>query len=262
MDYLTAFPRPQRRNTLCDAALVPERSGADEFRPISQVNFQNFLLVAPILLFSMVAHEYAHGYAAKRQGDDTADRLGRLTWNPIVHIDLFMTILLPLMTWFGGGFIFGGAKPVPVDPSKYRDLRRGDIIVSLAGVASNMVLAVLLTAIIVPLGLLGRAVPVLQESCAILQQTFILGVFFNLLLALFNLIPIPPLDGSHVLKYLLPPSWAIRYQQIGRYGLLIFIVLLTFGRPVLLAWLQPVYAMARFAQQLVFPYIIPSQLLS
>lgn len=226
------------------------------------MNFQNFLLVAPILLFSMVAHEYAHGYAAKLQGDDTADRLGRLTWNPIVHIDPFMTILLPLITWFGGGFIFGGAKPVPVDPSKYRQLKRGDIIVSLAGVVSNMVLAVLLTAVIVPLGLLGRSVPVLQESCAILQQAFILGVFFNLLLAIFNLIPIPPLDGSHVVKYLLPPSWAIRYQQIGRYGLLIFIVLLTFGQPVLIAWLKPVYAMARFAQQLVFPYIIPSQLLS
>lgn len=226
------------------------------------MNFQNFLLVAPILLFSMVAHEYAHGYAAKLQGDQTADRLGRITWNPVPHIDPFMTILLPLITWFGGGFIFGGAKPVPVDPRNYRNLRRGDIIVSLAGIATNAMLAVLATVCIVPLGLLGRAVPALQESCAILQQALIFGIFFNLLLAVFNLLPIPPLDGSHVMKYLLPPSWAVRYQQIGRYGLLLFLLLLTVGQPVLMAWLQPVYALARVAQQLVFPFIIPSQLLS
>lgn len=226
------------------------------------MNFQNFLLVAPILLFSMVAHEYAHGYAAKLQGDSTADKLGRLTWNPVAHIDPFLTILLPLLTWFGGGFIFGGAKPVPVDPRNYHHLRRGDIIVSLAGIGANIVLAVLATAMIVPLGMLGRSVPALQESCAILQQAFLFGIFFNLLLAVFNLLPLPPLDGSHVMKYLLPKPWAVRYQQIGRYGLLLFLLLLTVGRPVLVAWLAPVYALAREAQQLVFPYIIRSQLLS
>src|SRR4026207_1073574 len=92
---------------------------------------QNILFVAPVLLFSVIAHEYAHGYAALKQGDTTAYALGRLTWNPIKHIDPFMTILLPLLTWRLTGLIFGGAKPVPVIPRNYRNYKRGDIIVSL-----------------------------------------------------------------------------------------------------------------------------------
>ena len=90
---------------------------------------QNILFVAPVLLFSVIAHEYAHGYAALKQGDPTARDLGRLTWNPVKHIDPFLTVILPAMTWYMGGFIFGGAKPVPVVPRNYRDFRRGDIIV-------------------------------------------------------------------------------------------------------------------------------------
>src|SRR5258706_10495744 len=93
-------------------------------------SIQQFILVAPVLLFSMVAHEYAHGYAALKQGDQTALMLGRLTFNPIKHIDPFMTILLPAMLWFGSGgrMMFGGAKPVPVNPRNYRHYRSGDII--------------------------------------------------------------------------------------------------------------------------------------
>ena len=108
------------------------------------MNFaQQLALVGPVLLFSMVAHEYAHGYAAYRQGDMTAYQLGRLTWNPLKHIDPFMTVLLPVFLAFVGGPIFGGAKPVPVNPRNYRHYKRGDIIVSLAGVATNVVIAVL-----------------------------------------------------------------------------------------------------------------------
>ena len=94
----------------------------------------DFLLALPVLVMSMVAHEYAHGYAALRQGDNTAKALGRLTFNPIKHIDPWMSLLLPAMLWFGSGgqFLFGGAKPVPVNPRNYRHYRRGDIIVSLA----------------------------------------------------------------------------------------------------------------------------------
>ena len=210
----------------------------------------------------MVAHEYAHGYAALRQGDPTAYQLGRLTWNPVKHIDPFMTILLPLLTYFGsgGGFVFGGAKPIPVVPRNYRHFKRGDIIVSLAGVAANLVLAVLCTLIVVPLGMLGHAVPAVAESCAILQKMLVFGIYFNLLLVAFNLIPIPPLDGSHVMKYLLPPKWALRYQQAGRYGLVIMMLLLTIGRPVLMAWMAPVIHAQGFALGLVFRYIIPTTL--
>src|ERR1700674_1166794 len=90
--------------------------------------FQNFILIAPVLLFSMVAHEYAHGYAALKQGDTTAYSLGRLTWNPSPHIDLFMTILLPLLTFFTTAIAFVGAKPAPLIPRNYRNFKRGDII--------------------------------------------------------------------------------------------------------------------------------------
>ena len=95
----------------------------------------DFLLALPVLLFSLVAHEYAHGYAALQQGDPTAYELGRLTFNPLKHIDPWMSILLPALLWFGsqGGFVFGGAKPIPVNPSNYRNFRRGDVIVSSAG---------------------------------------------------------------------------------------------------------------------------------
>ena len=219
---------------------------------------QLFLLIAPVLLFSMVAHEYAHGYAALRQGDPTAFQLGRLTWNPVKHIDPFLTILLPIMTWFGGGFLFGGAKPVPVVPRNYRNYRRGDIIVSLAGIASNVVIAVLACGAFALLGLLGRRVPAITESCAILQVMMAFTIFFNLVLAWFNLLPIPPLDGSHVMKHLLPPKWGLRYQEIGRYGLVILLLLFTLGREVFNAVMAPVWIGSGFAFSVLFPYYIPS----
>ena len=222
------------------------------------MDFRTFILVAPVLLFSMVAHEYAHGYAALRQGDTTAYELGRLTFNPLKHIDPFMTVLLPLMTWFSGGFIFGGAKPVPVDPRKYRNFRRGDIIVSLAGIATNLVLALLCAAMIVPLGLLGRAVPAAATSLAILQEMMRYGVMFNLVLAFFNLLPIPPLDGSHVAKYLLPPAWGLRYAQLGRFGFLIVLLFLTVGRRWLALWMSPAESLFAAANGLVTPFLLPS----
>lgn len=222
---------------------------------------QEFLLVAPVLLFSMVAHEFAHGYAALKQGDPTAYQLGRLTWNPLKHIDPFFTVLLPMITFFTGGFIFGGAKPVPVTPRNYRNYRRGDIIVSMAGIATNLVLAVACMLMIVILGLLGRAVPVATDSLAILQRMMITGVVFNLILAMFNLLPIPPLDGSHVMKYLLPPSWAIRYQQVGMYGVLILMVLMMtrVGAPLLSAWMTPVNLAGGWMLRAISQFVLPSQ---
>jgi len=193
-------------------------------------SIQQFILVAPVLLFSMVAHEYAHGYAALKQGDATAYSLGRLTWNPIPHIDLFMTILLPLLTFFTTGIAFGGAKPVPVIPRNYRNFKRGDIIVSLAGVTTNFIIALLCIPLVVLVGFLGRLFPWLSDTGAILQAMLLYGVLINLALAAFNLIPIPPLDGSHVFKYILPPAWALSYQRLGD----------------------------RLATRVVFPYILPS----
>jgi Zn-dependent protease len=221
--------------------------------------FQNFILIAPVLLFSMVAHEYAHGYAALKQGDTTAYSLGRLTWNPIPHIDPFMSILLPLITYFTMPFIIGGAKPVPVIPRNYRNYKRGDIIVSLAGVATNFVIAILCVPLIIIVGYIGRVSPVLTDTFALIQAMLLFGILINLVLAAFNLIPIPPLDGSHVFKYILPPAWALNYQRIGAQGLLILFLFIAFGGPVLNLWFKPVFFLQRLASGAVFPFILPSQ---
>jgi len=219
---------------------------------------QQFLLVAPVLLFSMVAHEYAHGYAALKQGDDTALMLGRLTFNPVKHIDPVLTVIMPLLTFFTMGFAFGGAKPVPVNPRNYRNYRRGDIIVSLAGIVTNCALAVVLTGLVALLGLAGRAVPALSDTLALLQLAFLYGIMINLVLAAFNLLPVPPLDGSHVMKHLLPPKWAWNYAQLGRFGFLLLIVLLTIGSPVLNAWMRPVTWLNESAMRLLMPFVLPS----
>ena len=221
------------------------------------MDLRTLVLVAPVLLFSMVAHEYAHGYAAYRQGDPTAYQLGRLTWNPLKHIDPFMTVILPVMLAVMGGPIFGGAKPVPVQPRNYRDYKRGDIIVSLAGVATNFVLAFVCALLIVLLGLLGRALPDATSTLALLQEMLRHGIWFNLMLTFFNLLPIPPLDGSHVAKYLLPPAWAIRYVEFGRFGMLILLLFLSMGQGALRAWLTPAFALQRAALQTVAPYVLP-----
>lgn len=220
--------------------------------------FQTFILVAPILLFSVVAHEYAHGYAALLQGDTTAQSLGRLTWNPIKHIDPFLTILMPLVMFMTLGVAFGGAKPVPVDPRNYRNYRRGDIIVSLAGIVANLALAVLLTVSIVAVHYVARLVPALSSFVGFMQVMFIYGITINLLLAVFNLMPIPPLDGSHVVKHLLPPAWARQYQRLAGVGFLLLIALVVFGEGLLLAWLEPVFFLGGIAINLVAPFVIPS----
>lgn len=207
----------------------------------------------------MVAHEYAHGYAALKQGDPTAYQLGRLTWNPIKHIDPFMTILLPLITFMTSSVIFGGAKPVPVQPRNFRNYKRGDIIVSLAGVVTNLIIAILCIPVILLIGVIGRAAPAIAESAGILQVMFLYGITVNLSLAVFNLLPIPPLDGSHVFKYLLPPAWSLAYQRIGQYGIFVLFALLTFGRPLINLWFAPMLVAQGAAFQLVGPFMLPNR---
>jgi Zn-dependent protease len=222
--------------------------------------FEKILLVAPVLLFSMVAHEYAHGYAALKQGDTTAQQPGRLTWNPIKHIDPFLTILMPLVLGYLSNwqFIFGGAKPVPVNPRNYRHYRRGDIIVSLAGIGANALIAIGCVAGIVVLGLIGRVFPAATTTLGILQLMLDTGIYFNLILIFFNLMPIPPLDGSHVVKHLLPPAWAIRYQRLGMYGMLILLALLTVGQPLFTRWMAPVFYLHDAASRAVQLFVFPS----
>ncbi len=190
----------------------------------------DFVLVLPILLFSVVAHEYAHAWTAFRQGDPTAYMLGRLTLNPVPHIDPMMSVLMPVALWFmtHGAFTFGAAKPVPVNPRNYRNYRRGDVIVSAAGIVTNLMLAVACALLFVALGLVGTAAPALVSVCRTLQRMMFYGVFLNYILGFFNIIPIPPLDGSHIFYHVLPPQLGLRYRMLGRFGfvliLLIFMV--------------------------------------
>jgi Zn-dependent protease len=215
-----------------------------------------FIIAAPAIIFSLVAHEYAHAAAAFRQGDDTAYRLGRLTMNPLPHIDPFMTVLVPAMTFAFTGFIFGGAKPVPVDPRKYRELRRGDIIVSSAGVITNFFLTFLFALLFVLLGLAARAFPGAAGVLDSAQRMMMWGIFINPILCFFNLLPIPPLDGSHLFYYLLPPAWGARYRELNRFGFLIVLVLLMAFRP-LLAWaLAPALYLVSWVTHLVMPFAL------
>jgi len=179
-------------------------------------------ILIPVLICSVVVHEVAHAWQARREGDDTAEKLGRITLNPISHLDPLGSFIVPLALHLSGtGFLFGWAKPVPVDPRNYRNYVAGDIRVSLAGIVSNLILAVLAT--------LGMAVVVKLESLVgplggvmdVAFQALWYALFINLILAFFNLIPIPPLDGSHVLAHLLPQELAMGYRRMGRYGMLV-----------------------------------------
>ncbi len=190
----------------------------------------------------MVAHEYAHAEAAYRQGDDTAYMLGRLTLNPLKHIDPIMTVLVPVVLWLSNaGFIFGAAKPVPVNPRKYRKFVRGDVIVSLAGIVVNLGLFVVFTGLFGAVGLIGQRVPSLTGSLGILQEMTYQGMRLNLVLAFFNLIPIPPLDGSHVFYHLLPPGWGLKYRQFSTLGMLPLFLILWLAPGVINVFLWPAY---------------------
>jgi Zn-dependent protease len=213
-----------------------------------------------MLLFSVVAHEYAHGYVALRNGDPTAYQLGRLTWNPVKHIDPFLTLILPAVTFYTAGIIFGGAKPVPVNPRNYRNFKRGDIQVSLAGIATNAALVFVIALLVVAVGLIGRAAPAITDTVALLQRMLLYGILINIILAGFNLLPIPPLDGSHVAKYLLPPAWALSYERLGRYGLLILVALLTIGRPIIWPYFGFLLGLFEAARAAVGPFVLPGSL--
>lgn len=182
----------------------------------------DFLFLLPVLLLSVVVHEVAHGAVAYMEGDPTAYQEGRITLNPIPHLDLMGSILVPLVLFFApGGFVFGWAKPVPVNPTNFRNPKWGDIRVSLAGIVSNLILAVLFTCGVVLLVSLQKLVGGPSAVWGVLHQMAQFGIFINLILAFFNLIPLPPLDGSHVLYHLLPKKARPRFRKIGAYGFLI-----------------------------------------
>jgi Zn-dependent protease len=184
---------------------------------------ESLLLLLPILLLSVIVHECAHGLVAEWWGDPTARMLGRLTLNPLPHIDLFGSILVPgLLLMTGSGVLFGWAKPVPVPPENFRNRRVGDITVSLAGPASNVLLALVLAVVLLVAGVTVGA----EDVPAALVALCAYGIRLNFILAVFNLIPIPPLDGSHVVANLLPGPAAYAYRSLGQVGLLLLLLML------------------------------------
>ena len=213
-----------------------------------------------MLVFSLVAHEYAHGVAALRQGDDTAYMLGRLTLNPLPHIDPVMSVLMPALLLFvsGGRFAFGGAKPVPVNPRKYRNYKRGDIIVSAAGVVTNLGLSLVCALLFVALGFVAALLPDLVPVVDTAQRMMMWGVWLNLILCCFNLIPIPPLDGSHLFYHLLPPGLGARYRSIQRFGMIPLLAIMLLAPSVFNWLLGPAYYGMGLLQHLMLPYAVGS----
>lgn len=182
------------------------------------------ILFFALLIPSVILHEVSHGVTALRFGDPTAREAGRLTLNPLPHIDPFGTILLPAMLALTTGGIFGYAKPVPVRPGRMRRPRDHGLIVSLVGPVVNIALALAAAGAL-------RLLPVERSSPSLLAQAIVIFGVVNVILAAFNLIPIPPLDGSAVVERLLPRRWLPRWHQLRNYsmGLLLILVLLVPG---------------------------------
>ncbi|MDP2302876.1 MAG: site-2 protease family protein [Ignavibacteria bacterium] len=182
----------------------------------------SFLTFLPFFFISLAVHEFAHAYTAHKKGDNTAKNQGRLTLNPIKHIDLFGSVLMPFMAFASGFALIGWAKPVPIDRRNFRNQNVDDALVSFAGPASNLILAILFFIIFML---------VTKLSVDFTYREFVInmiwfGVYFNIFLALFNLLPLPPLDGSHILYDLFPNRFTASLLNLGIYGsiLLIFFI--------------------------------------
>ena len=186
------------------------------------------IVIIAFLVESIVLHEMAHGFVALLFGDHTAEKQGRITLNPIPHIDPLWTIVIPVVAYFisGGTFVIGGAKPVPINPSNYRRPILGDICVSVAGIAVNFLIAVIMI-------LLLNIVHIVSGNLtgSITAAVFLRVALLNIVLAMFNLIPIPPLDGSHLFKYLLPHGLRGPYEKLGRSGAGFIILILVINIP-------------------------------
>lgn len=201
------------------------------------------LLYLPLLCLAFTFHEFGHAWVALKQGDDTAERLGRVTLDPRSHIDPVGSLLFPAIATLGGGIpLLGWAKPVPVDVRKLRNYRTGDILVSLAGVFMNFVLVLLFTiALAVFFGIVG-GLPLEGTVAATVYEFILGGILVNLGLIVFNILPIPPLDGSKVLYHYLPAGARESYRQLDQYGFLILMGLMFTG---MFRFLEPViYTMA------------------
>ena len=196
--------------------------------------FEKILLGAVPVLFAITVHEVAHGWVANRLGDPTARLMGRLTLNPLKHIDPIGTVLLPLVMLAVSNFVFGWAKPVPVDWRNLRNGGRDMALVAAAGPGANLVMMLFW-------GFAGWIVAANEQAWGTLVPPLyfmvMVGVIVNAVLMVLNLLPVPPLDGSRLVSAALPGAWAVRYNRLERWGLLILLLLLVTG--VLASILEP-----------------------
>jgi Zn-dependent protease len=191
------------------------------------LNILGLLISFGLLLIAMTFHEFSHGWTAYKLGDTTAARQGRLTLNPLAHIDPVGTVLLPILLFIttNGQFVFGAAKPVPINYYALRNPRRDMLLIGLAGPLSNIILAALLSLILKGLNSASLAAELIRNLA-----------FINIILGIFNLLPIPPLDGSRVVAGLLPDSLAQAYNSLEPYGFIIIIGLMALGILNILIW--------------------------
>ncbi|MDR1421444.1 MAG: site-2 protease family protein [Coriobacteriales bacterium] len=216
------------------------------------------LFIVRILCFApaIVIHEVSHGFVAHLLGDPTAKSQGRLSLNPLKHIDPFGTVILPLMLALGGGPVFGYAKPVPYNPSYFKNIKVGEVLTGLAGPASNLLMGLLGALIALLVGGVGPA----SGAPELVKDFLVNFVFINFCLMFFNLLPIPPLDGSSVIFPFIPRKYIPRWYQIQRYALPIFFVvvfLLPYAASLLGLYIDPIgwylRATAINLTNLVFP---------
>ncbi|HQR40394.1 MAG TPA: site-2 protease family protein [Blastocatellia bacterium] len=208
----------------------------------------DIILFFVVFLFSLSVHESAHAWTSERFGDDLGRSMGRITLNPIAHIDPFGTILFPLVGLLSGGFMFGWAKPVPVNPLNWVEKNKANFWVSAAGPISNFILAIIFfvllkLAFVTGLFNTGNALGP-YEIWVPIRTLLLMAVQLNIVLAIFNLIPIPPLDGSGVLESILPDDAQRGYEQIKPYGWILLIALLVSG--VLGYIIGPILAVVRY----------------
>lgn len=240
--YVNAIHQPTRGEVIS-----PEHVILNTMNDLDLLHtIQLILLYAIPILFAITVHEVAHGWVANKLGDPTAKMLGRLTLNPIKHIDLIGTIIVPAILVTLGGFIFGWAKPVPITWENLRHPRRDTALVAIAGPLSNLLMAFIWALIIKLCAPFAPNMPVAGAMVAMGQ----IGLYINLILLVLNILPIPPLDGSRVVSSLLPPRVAARYNRIEPFGFFILLFLLAFG--VLGAILLPLVSILHAAIMSVF----------